>query len=109
MTRPAADSSSGSDVFQANTGDLLSDVPTFRAAGDAISSATHSLNGALLTAASSWDGEGQKQLNTLGNTFVKNLQILANAMDEISTRLQNSSLLIDSTETNNSNQFQHHQ
>ncbi|MBV9020156.1 MAG: WXG100 family type VII secretion target [Chloroflexi bacterium] len=94
------------DTFQASPDDLWSTAPKFQAAGDAIRGVARSLNIAITNASSSWDGEGQKQINRLGKSVEENLKALADALDEIGTCLHKGATLIDTTETNNRNRFQ---
>jgi WXG100 family type VII secretion target len=95
------------DSFQANLDNLSSTALTFKTAGDTIQNAANSLSSALMYDLSSWDGKGQQQINTLGDNIVKNLNALANALDEVSTRLQTGATSIETTDTNNSNLFRH--
>jgi uncharacterized protein YukE len=85
-----ADASDGSGKFLASPGNLISAAPQFTAATTAISGAASSLKTAVSNAIASFDGDTHKNLQTLGDSCVKNLQDLANAMDGIATRLTNS-------------------
>lgn len=80
-----------SDSIQINPEALLSTSPQFYAASDAINAAADTLKGAIANAAAAWDGDAQKQLIELGNSFVKNLQDLAQAMEQIGISLYQSS------------------
>ena len=81
---------------------LLTTSPQFYAASDAINEAATTLKNAVADAAAAWDGDAQKQLLTLGNNFVKNLQELASALEQIGISLYQSSQQANHVDTNNS-------
>ena len=96
---------SSTDTFQMNPDDLLSTYPQFYSAHQAISDAATSLHNALTTAATSWDGDAQKKLSTLGNAYVKNLQTLADAMNTVGDRLSRTANSTYVVEHNNVRSF----
>lgn len=97
--------SSSTDTFQMNPDDLSSAYPQFYAAHDAIQDAATRLQSALTTAATSWDGDAQKKLNSLGGAYVKNLQALAGAMGTIGDHLSQSANATYTVEHNNMRMF----
>lgn len=93
-------------TFQVNSDDLLSTYPHFYTAGDAIRSSARSLNNSITQTVSTFDGDTQKKLQSLGNACVTNLQGLADALDEIATRLHQSALAIQREEGHNTRLFE---
>lgn len=92
-------------TFQVNPDDLIAAYPQFFAAGDAIRNALKTLNSTLKTAEASWDGDAQKNLQSLGNLYTKNLGDLAGALDEIATRLRQSANAVHTVEGSNMRMF----
>lgn len=88
----------GSDTIVISPDSLLSAAPQFYAAGNTMRNAASNLHTAIAHASSSWDGDAQKQLNSLGDSFVKNLADLAKAMDTIADNLNQGALLSRSTD-----------
>lgn len=89
--------------FQVNPNDLSSTAPKFQDASKAIGDAASSLKTTVSNSISYFDGDTHKNLQTLGNNCVKNLQDLANAMAGIATRLQKGA----SSTTDTDNQIAH--
>ena len=105
MAFVTSDASDGSGNFQASPDNLISAAPQFTAASTAIAGAASSLKTAVSNAIGSFDGDTHKNLQTLGDSCVKNLQDLANALSGIATRLNNSGNSTSTTDTNVANGF----
>jgi uncharacterized protein YukE len=96
---------SNNGTFQVNSNDLVSTYPLFYSAGNDIHDAATNLNNALTKAISSFDGDTQKKLQSLGNNCVTNLKNLSGALNEIASRLQQSSNAVQNVEGTNVHRF----
>lgn len=102
---PYVKPTSSDNIFQMNPDDLLATYPDFYAAGDAIRGVASKLRNAVSTAASAFDGDSQKKIQSLGNEYVTNLQELATAIDQIASRLHQTALAAQKQEDGNSRLF----
>lgn len=86
--------------LQVSPDNLSSTAPKFQSASKAVSDAASSLKTTVSNSIAYFDGNTQKNLQTLGNNCAKNLQDLANALSGIATRLQQGASVTSGTDKN---------